>query len=247
MKNILIIVIILSLSALQVTAQKSKDILYLKNGSIINGTLIEIRDNQYKMRTNDGSIFIFKSEEVDKFLKDIQSFEGRKESGSGYSLEAGVLIGAQNDNDIGSPLSINIIAGKTFRTRNFIGAGSGVEFIGRTYAPVFLEYNRLMGEKKSAPFIFVRAGNLFHFGGNGTNDHPVISIWPQPYVESKYRGGLTLTAGTGISWSKEDYESYISFAYRYATTREIQIYEMLYDVTYKNYYNRLEIKMGIKF
>ena len=63
---------------ISVICTKVKDVLYLKNGSVINGTLIEITDNQYKIRTSDGSIFVFTSGEVDKYVKDVHAFAGRK-------------------------------------------------------------------------------------------------------------------------------------------------------------------------
>lgn len=47
------------------------DVLYLKNGSIIKGTITELVPNQtVKIRTADGSLFVFKMEEVDKVVKE---------------------------------------------------------------------------------------------------------------------------------------------------------------------------------
>jgi hypothetical protein len=56
-----------------------------------------------------------------------------------------------------------------------------------------------------------------------------------------------LAVGTGISWAKEDMETYLSFAYRYAQTsyKQNNYNDIIY--TYKNNYNRLEIKFGFKF
>ena len=41
-------------------------------------------------------------------------------------------------------------------------------------------------------------------------------------VRRIYKGGGSFTFGTGISWAKEDYETYLSFAYRYAHTSYTQ-------------------------
>jgi len=49
---------------------KTKDALYLKNGSVIYGKLLEISENRYKIQTSDGSLFNYSSDEVDKFLKE---------------------------------------------------------------------------------------------------------------------------------------------------------------------------------
>ncbi len=53
-------------------AQSSKqDVLYLKNGSIIRGTIIEfIPDKTVKIQTADSSLFVFSSLEVEKIQKE---------------------------------------------------------------------------------------------------------------------------------------------------------------------------------
>lgn len=47
------------------------DHVYLKNGSIIKGTVVEMVPNvQIKIETRDGSIFVYKMEEVEKMTKE---------------------------------------------------------------------------------------------------------------------------------------------------------------------------------
>jgi hypothetical protein len=48
------------------------DIIYLKNESIIKGTIIEnnVAEKKYKIKTSDGSIFVYTSEEITKITKD---------------------------------------------------------------------------------------------------------------------------------------------------------------------------------
>lgn len=48
-------------------AQQKRDVVYLKNGSIIRGTILEMTPNQsVKIETTDGSIFIYKMDEIEK-------------------------------------------------------------------------------------------------------------------------------------------------------------------------------------
>jgi hypothetical protein len=48
-----------------------REVLYLKNGSIIKGIIIEqIPNVSYKIETGDGSVFIYKFEEVEKITKE---------------------------------------------------------------------------------------------------------------------------------------------------------------------------------
>ena len=49
-------------------AQRKEDVVYLKNGSVIHGSLIEVLPNQsVKIQTADRNIFVFKMEEVEGF------------------------------------------------------------------------------------------------------------------------------------------------------------------------------------
>ena len=49
-----------------------RDVVYLKNGSIIRGMIIELTPNvSVKIQTKDGSIFVYKMEEVEKITKEI--------------------------------------------------------------------------------------------------------------------------------------------------------------------------------
>jgi hypothetical protein len=244
MKNILLTVIVLIFIIFPLTAQKTKDVIYLKNGSTIYGKLIEISDNQYKIKTSDGSVFIFSTPEVEKFVNEKYQFDGRKKSGLGFVLEAGVLIGSQSTN-YKAPFSFNFMANLTSKTKNIYGLGSGVEYLGQPFMPIFVEYKYLFSTRKTSPFIFLRGGNLFHLNGDANNND---NITYSPYeTKINYRGGGSFTIGTGISWAYEDSETYLSFAYRNAHTSYSQKEYNSQPVTYRNSYNRLEIKFGFRF
>lgn len=49
----------------------SKDVVYLKNGSIVKGVITEINPNvNLKMKTSDGNIFVFEMKDVEKIVKE---------------------------------------------------------------------------------------------------------------------------------------------------------------------------------
>jgi hypothetical protein len=243
MKKFIVLVILLIITGLQMYSQKSRDVLYLKNGSIIYGTVVEISDNQYKIRTSDGSIFVFSGAEIDKYVKEAFTFEDRKKSGTGLALEAGFLVGPA-DGEYVLPFSFNLLVNYTLNTMDIIGIGSGAEFIGKTFTPIFFEYKHILYDRKTSPFIFFRSGGLVHLG---QDDEISSSIYPQYNYKYEYRGGASLTIGTGISWAKDDFEKYLSFAYRYARTSYIEKNYSQQEATFVNNYNRLEIKFGFRF
>lgn len=243
MKKTVFFTIILIITGLQLSAQKTKDVLYLKSGSVIFGKLVEVSAGYYKMQTSDGSILIFPLSEVEKFTKEIPNFDGRKSEGFSFSLEAGLLAGSQNTKYY-APFSFNFLAGFTSDTKNTTSIGSGVEFIGRPYTPLFIEYKRLAFDKRTTPFIFIRGGAIFPLGGDESTSSSVNIYENGP---KNYKGGVSIGFGSGISWTKADYETYLSFAYRYAHTSYVQYEYNRGDVTYNSSLNRLEIKFGFKF
>lgn len=243
MKKYFSAAILLIFCITNLSAQKPKDVLYLKNGSKIYGNLMEITDNQYKLQTSDGSLFIYSINEVDKYVKEVPQFIGRKKGGFGMTLEGGFLVGSQSSH---YPLPFSFIAtiNYTVETKNIFSLGSGAEFIGKTYTPVFFEFKRIIFERKVTPFIFFRGGLLTYLG---PDDEESNYYFPTYYHTKDYNGGGTLNVGTGISWAKDDLETYLSFAYRYAQTSYIESGNSQPDVTFRNNYNRLEIKFGFKF
>ena len=243
MKRHLIPVIILIFINLPLTAQKTKDVLYLKNGSKIYGNLMEISDNQYKIKTSDGSLFIYSQPEVEKFINEATGLDGRKKNGLGFALEAGFMVGAQSTEYV-APFSFNYLGNYVYNTKDIFGLGSGVEYVGQPFMPLFLEYKRLMTDRKTAPFIFLRSGWLFHLKGESDNSD---NNYSQYDYSKSYEGGFTFTMGTGVSWARDDIETYLSFAYRNAHTSYSQMNYNNQYATYKNTLNRLEIKFGFRF
>lgn len=241
MKKLFTVLITLAFIALHAEAQRTKDALYLKNGSIIYGKLVEISENRYRIETSDGSIFSYDFSEVEKFIKEAPSFPGRKESGGGFSLEAGLLIGAQST-DYNAPFSFNFAASVTAKERNIFSLGSGVEFMGVPFTPVFAEYKHLLRDSRVTPYIFLRGGGLFHLGSEEEYDTP-----NSQYNKHDYKGGFTGSFGTGVSWGKDGFEPYLSFSYRYAKTSYMQRMYNNYPSRYVTTYNRLEIKFGLSF
>ena len=181
-----------------------------------------------------------KHEEVDKFAKESPYFEGRSTNGFSFAME---VPGRCSDTDYTAPFSFNFLAGVTIDTKNVLSFGSGVEFLGVPYTPLFFEYKRLIYDRKTTPYLFIRGGGVVQLGGN--DDEPT-DIY-NDYEPFNYKGGASFTFGSGISWAKADYETYLSFAYRYAHTSYQRKEYNRGNITYENTLNRLEIKFGFRF
>ena len=74
-RNIFIVALftLITIISFSVSAQNGnmEDVVYLKNGSIIHGTIIEqVPNESLKVKTKDGSVFVYKITEVDKMTKE---------------------------------------------------------------------------------------------------------------------------------------------------------------------------------
>lgn len=70
MKKIFMLLLLLSSLNLSLSAQNMQEVVYLKNGSIIKGVVIEqVPGESLKIQTYDGSIFVYKMSEVEKIIK----------------------------------------------------------------------------------------------------------------------------------------------------------------------------------
>lgn len=248
MKKLSVFIIILIIIGLQqATGQKTKDVLYLKNGSKIFGKLVEADSIHYKFQTSEGSIMIYNLPEVEKFTKEEPYFNGRKANSFIFSIEAGLLIGPQNAT-YPAPFSFDCQAGYVYNKRTSVSFGTGVVFIGRPFTPVLLELRHVFYDKKASPFIFTRAGAIIPIGSDATGEDNDYPYYDSDYnIPKNYKGGASFSAGTGISWAYEDYELNLSFAYRYAHFSYQEKEYNLGDVTYKENLNRLELKIGFRF
>ncbi len=238
MKKLSSVIILLSLF-LAVNAQKTRDALYLRNGSIIFGQLIEISDDSYKIRTQDGSIFVYQESDVEKFVMQEAEKATVYDKVFGIGLESGFLIGTQESEYI-APFSFMITGSININNIHSLGAGTGVEFLGVSYSPLFLQYKAILSQSAVAPFIFARAGGLVYMGKNEDEN-------PSYYYNRDYSGGFMGNIGTGIRWNKGTHEMYLSFAYRYSRTSYTQEEAYLNPVEYKLNWRRLEVKFGIHF
>jgi hypothetical protein len=79
--------------------QEMQDVVYLKNGSVIRGVIIEQVPNQYlKIQTNDGSVFVYNDDEIDKITKEAPILKmqsgGKKSPALAFGLSFIIFPGA---------------------------------------------------------------------------------------------------------------------------------------------------------
>lgn len=161
---------------LTTNAQKYKqDVVYLKNGNIIRGTILEmIPKETVKIETYDGSIFVYKLDEVEKTTKEEGTIKrAAKDSLStkqqfnprGYFIIARVGPSVRSGNSSNPDMAIGFINGLQFNER--LSLGLGIEATNYSYnnhkssatiTPIFFDMRVYFPVKRACPMISLQAG-----------------------------------------------------------------------------------------
>lgn len=90
MKKILLGMIMVLIVTIFSTTISAQDILYLKNGSILKGSVLEqTPDKDLKFQTRDGSIYVYQMSEVEKITK--ESVANQKSNDIQSGLQSGLV------------------------------------------------------------------------------------------------------------------------------------------------------------
>ncbi len=160
MKNIVLILFML-ISSVLMGQSNYQDIVYLKNGGIIRGVILEQIPNQsIKIETNDRNVFVFPIGEIDRIAKEpiLKNNQG-KTKGKKVITELGYQIGI-GDNAI-DRLTVNLIPSYQFNPYLSLGIGAGVRHYfdaESTLLPVFIDLRATMLTTKVSPYFTFQAG-----------------------------------------------------------------------------------------
>jgi hypothetical protein len=189
--------ILLVLTTCTLSARELEDVVYLKNGRVIRGTIIEhVPGKSFKIQTSDRNIFVFTYEEIDRMTREnvIQSNSGQEafeQKAFKYAnmTRIGFLTG------VGEPIfswsNLN-----EFWFDNNLGIGLGVGFDrypNDTMMPLFVDL-RLMAAGVVRPYVLAGVGYSVHQSGRSSSES----------------GGLMLHIGIGIALPVDEDKSLIA-------------------------------------
>lgn len=249
-------IIVLMLAPLSLLAQNGiQDVIYLKDGSIYKGMIIETVPNvSYKIESRDGNVYAVKIEDIEKITK--EEIERRSRSGygwgrhswrndttrfkpktKGYFNEIQVLI----ENVQGG---VRMVNGYKFNRFAYLGIGVGIDRVfsnpfnpringlekkelAGIYLPLYL-FHAGDGPSKGrfTPFYAIEAGYAMAFRGFGDNERNVDDFG------NRLRGGVIAGAGLG---------------FKIRSKRRRGHFSVLFNVNYKqvNYsYDQLFLNQG---
>ena len=171
-RNLFITGLLFIISVFTLSAQNYQEVVYLKNGSVIRGTIVEQQPNVLlKVKTADGSIFVYPMNEVEKITKE-EAINRESEKSNrirtdvkGYrgSVEVGTIV---NFRASGIPIdrgafSITTSHGYQFNPHLFLGAGIGLDYHaagGSLFMPLFVDVRANFLNRDITPFWGVKIG-----------------------------------------------------------------------------------------
>lgn len=197
---VLLVLLVVSITAL---AQKGpfEDVVYLKNGSVLRGTIVELdTEGSVSIQLMGGSVLIYSMEEVERITREpkweepgVKSKAELKEKGFFNTTEIGFNLGANTGGYYGySGTSTGFTLQNVFGYRFFrwlgVGIGTGVDIYNDYQVPISPVYLRLEGQVLSqpiTPIYYVEAGHGFMW-------HREINEW------TTQENGPMWSAGAGV-------------------------------------------------
>lgn len=201
-------------------AQNYKEVVYLKNGSIIYGVVIEqIPDKTIKIKTADGSLFVYQMSEVEKISKEevhsnhegtsynYKKASSKKPFNNGYRGMVDVTYGASVGEEGDDMFSITTSHGYQFNPYLFLGGGMGISsyrYSGFAQVPVFCHFKANFMQKKVSPYADIKLG---YSSGD------CQGVYFSPSFGARVSLGRRLGLHAGLSYTLQQAEILDSYPY----------------------------------
>jgi hypothetical protein len=226
---------------------RTTDVVTLKNGSILRGTLRTFPDsNKIGIETQCQSCWVFDTSEVASVDYNI-SFNGvwqtdnlspARTSGYVNITEAGLLFGS-GDNEKNTIFSVMMTNGYRYRNRLYGGLGLGLEFFEQTQLPLFAEARYAFTNRNVTPVLILKGGYSFML------EDPPDTDW----FTYEGKGGYLWAAGMGVHFRLNHHNILsVSMSYRYQDNTVVHTDPWYRDKTWvTKKYNRMSFSIGIIF
>ncbi len=201
-------------------AQYYEDVVYLHNGSIIRGYVMEQSKETIKIKIEGGSILVYSLSEVDRIVKEEKKVKLKreekeyqiKEKGYYHTLTAGFLQGVGEFGSFAFGGSMHYTFGYQYKSTlsTGLGVGSDSYFYSdiRSLIPIYLETRGYFMKKPFSPYYCVQAGYgiaLLNDAWNMTEAEGGLYIHPKIGLRFPSRANVTFITEIGYSHQQATY------------------------------------------
>jgi hypothetical protein len=226
-------------------AQKTEDVVYLRNGSIIHGKIVtDSLGTSVKILSHSGDTWAFRQEEIDSVSR-IKPFEYKALLFNKKGFEVGTnaeLMVRSGSNAIGNAIVPGLTLQMGYRFNNYLSAGAltGIEFYDFMEIPVAAELSFRASNQALSPIIFIRSGYSFP-----------AEKRPDDYQYSYDSfGGYNFGAGLGVERIINENTSFVfTFGYHYQELNYhlTPLYQWIQERDRTEAYSRLRLTIGYVF
>ena len=236
MKKILLLLVFIVASSLLFAQQNYQDVVYLKNGSIIHGIIIEqIPNKSIKIETTDKNVFVYQVDEIERLTKELMQVKSNySKINSGTKSGYQCIVETGNAFGVGTYgmdfLKINIINGYRINPYLSFGVGTGLRYYydaKSAVIPIFTDFRVNFINKRISPYFALGTGYSF----NSKNDFEGVGLLLSPTTGIKVKLSSNIAMNIGIGYEMQEMEfytitTYYSHHYPYHSTDESESKEI---------------------
>jgi hypothetical protein len=210
MKHTILLLLFMIFSHQTFAQQSLQDVVYLKNGSIIRGMIIEqVPNKSIKIETADKNVFVYQMDEIEKIAKEEAKGKYKSSSnnvglGKGYQgiIEFGYATKTGGDAGLDF-LKLNIINGYCFNPHLALGFGTGARYYfdaESIFVPIFADLRVNFINGNVTPYIAFGGGYSF----NASNNFEGVGLMlnPSAGVSIKISEKSAMNVGVGFEMQK---------------------------------------------
>ena len=235
MKKVLLLLFMLVGISMYCAAQNYTEVVYLKNGSVIKGTIIEQVPNvSLKIKTGDGSLIICKMDEVDKITKEEMYTRDYRKDYNNRKMARKTLKGYKGFVDFGyigdvsdynaSKVELSTSHGYQFNNYFFVGGGAALDYYtdADLFAiPIFANFKANFINKKVTPFADVKAG---YSVGDVEGVYATVGLGVRFSLKGKKAINLTLL------YNYQQFDTTEDYSYSYGNYYGHSTWDTTYDL-----------------
>ena len=219
MKKIATLLLLVLITSMSFGQGNYQDVVYLKNGSIIRGIIIEQVPNQsIKIETSEGNVFFYSMKEIEKLTKELNNRNsGFSSSNSELGLQSGYIGFAELGYLIGNDdrLKLNIINAYQINPHFSLGLGTGLRYYTGYYEaaiiPIFADVRANLINRKNSPYVSLGIGYSF----DATNDFDGVGMLVSPSIGYRFKISENSTMNIGLEYEIQRMKYFRTDGYYY--------------------------------